>query len=73
MPLSLGEDLPDLLRILAVLVAFCSGVGVAMTLLYLFIRVVVATVTLTEHITRTRTDIQTLQQLVDKALNPGMH
>jgi hypothetical protein len=54
-------------KTLAVLTAFCAGIGAGSAFMYLFVRVIGGAVTLTEHISRTRTDIQTLQQLAHPA------
>jgi hypothetical protein len=54
-------------KTLAALTAFCAGLGAGSVFMYLFVRIVAGAITLTEHISRTRTDIQTLQQLADPA------
>lgn len=64
-------DLPEGMRSIALLGAFAAGLGGAVTILYLFVRIIVGTGIITEHITRTRTDIQTLQQLVERMAKTG--
>jgi hypothetical protein len=60
-------DIPGGLKTLAVLTAFCAGIGAGSAFMYLFVRIIAGAITLTEHTSRTRTDIQTLQQLADPA------
>jgi len=61
--MALWSALPTPAREFTMVVAFLIGLGAAATLLYLFIQVILSMAVAAEHVSRTRTDIQTLRQL----------